>query len=57
MLHLEAVPSGGVWMIGAVDEYEDENPWVTVKDKWLATSVNAKQDSSHQYRQKTQRKL
>ena len=35
---------GGVWMVGAVDQYEDENPWVMVKDTWLAKGVNAKQD-------------
>ena len=40
---VEAVHIGGVWMVGAVDEYEDENPWVMVKDKWLAKGVNAKQ--------------
>ena len=40
----EAVPLGGVWMVGAVDEYVDEEPWVMVKDKWLAKGVNAKQD-------------
>ena len=31
-------------MVGAVDEYEDENAWVMVKDKWLAKGVNAKQN-------------
>ena len=40
----EAVPLGGVWMVGTVDEYEDEKTWVMVKDKWLAKSVNAKQN-------------
>ena len=40
----EAVPFGGVRMIRAVDEYEDESSWVMVKDKWLAKGVNAKQD-------------
>ena len=40
----EAVPLGRVWMVGAVDEYEDEKTWVMVKDKWLAKSVNAKQN-------------
>ena len=40
----EAVLLGRVWTIGAEDEYEDENPWVMVKDKWLAKSANAKQD-------------
>ena len=40
----EAVPLGGVWMVGAVDEYEDEKTWVMVKDNQLAKSVNAKQN-------------
>ena len=40
----EAVPLGGVWMVGAVDEYEDEKTWVMVKDTWLAKSVDAKQN-------------
>ena len=40
----EAVPLGGVWMVGAVDEYEDEKTWVMVKDNRLAKSVNAKQN-------------
>ena len=40
----EAVPLAGALMVGAVDEYEDEKTWVMVKDKWLAKSVNAKQN-------------
>ena len=40
----EAVPLGGVWMVGAVDEYEDENAWVMVKDEWAAKGFTAKQD-------------
>ena len=35
---------GGVCMVGVVDEYEDENPWVMVKETWLAKGVNAKED-------------
>ena len=31
-------------MIGAVDEYEDGNPWVMANDKSLEMGVNAKQD-------------
>ena len=31
-------------MVEAVDEYEGEKTWVMVKDKWLAKSVNAKQN-------------
>ena len=46
----EAVPLGGVWMVGAVDEYEDENAWVIVKDEWLAKGFNAKQDVEVQTR-------
>ena len=46
----EAVPLGGVWMVGAVDEYEDENAWVMVKDEWLATGFNVKQDVEVQNR-------
>ena len=38
------MPLGGVWMVGAVDEHEDEKTWVMVKDKRLAQSVNAKQN-------------
>ena len=37
-------------MVGSVDECENENPWVMVKDKWLAKGVNAKQDVEVQNR-------